>query len=200
MKAPDVIYANDYGIWYKTKPASSKQTDEYIRKDALLEWAEHHLENLNNINFSEDNYDAGKSHILSDLINKLKSMLTTDTIEKIKAEIEKRLKANGAFDEVGDDAWAYDQGLVDAYKSILSFIESLGKESVPKIKGWVARDKNNSLYLHWEKPHQILSYSIPVAWRGSDVMQPIKRLPDDFMPDLKFENDPIEVELIIKRV
>lgn len=68
-----------------------------------------------------------------------------DKVQKIKTEIERRLKANGAFDEVGDDAWAYDQGIVDAYKSILSFIKSLEKENEPKIKGWVARDRNNAL-------------------------------------------------------
>lgn len=78
-KAPDKIYilpmqnpADGYvGIAWSDK--HGKMT-EYIRKDALLEWAEHRLENLNNVNFNEDNYDAGKSHILSDLINKLNSM------------------------------------------------------------------------------------------------------------------------------
>lgn len=38
MKAPDVIYANDYGLWYKEKQPV-KETEAYIRKDALLEWA-----------------------------------------------------------------------------------------------------------------------------------------------------------------
>lgn len=36
MKAPDVIYANDYGIWYKKKPPV-KETEKFIRKDALVE-------------------------------------------------------------------------------------------------------------------------------------------------------------------
>lgn len=38
MKAPDKIYVNDYGIWYKKKPPV-KVTEEYIRKNALLGWA-----------------------------------------------------------------------------------------------------------------------------------------------------------------
>lgn len=41
------------------------------------------------------------------------------------AEIEKRLHANGAFDEVSDEAWAEDVGMCNAYKSILSFINTL---------------------------------------------------------------------------
>lgn len=43
----------------------------------------------------------------------------------IVAEIEKRLKANGAFDEMGDAAWWEDKGMCDAYKSILSFLDTL---------------------------------------------------------------------------
>ena len=38
MKAPDVIYANDYGLWYKEKQPV-KETEAYIRKEALLECA-----------------------------------------------------------------------------------------------------------------------------------------------------------------
>lgn len=46
------------------------------------------------------------------------------------AEIEKRLHANGAFDEVGDEAWAEDVGMCNAYKSILSFINTLEVKEV----------------------------------------------------------------------
>lgn len=53
-----------------------------------------------------------------------------ELIDKIRAEIANRLKANGAFDEVGDSAWEYDQGMIDAYKSILSFLDTLQE---PKI-------------------------------------------------------------------
>lgn len=46
------------------------------------------------------------------------------------AEIKKRLKANGAFDEVGDEAWAEDKGMCEAYRSILSFIDTLEVKEV----------------------------------------------------------------------
>lgn len=46
------------------------------------------------------------------------------------AEIEKRLHANGAFDEVGDEAWAEDVGMCNAYKSILSFLNTLEVKEV----------------------------------------------------------------------
>lgn len=70
----------------------------------------------------------------------------------------------------------------------------------PKIKGWVARDEINSIYLHWEKPHKIYSCGLPVAWRSPDIMQPIKRLSNALFPDLKFTDGPIEVELTIHKV
>ena len=44
------------------------------------------------------------------------------------AEIDDRLHCNGAFDEVGDYAWHYDQGMVDAYNHIKDFITSLRHE------------------------------------------------------------------------
>lgn len=43
----------------------------------------------------------------------------------VVAEIERRLKANGAFDEMGDAAWWEDKGMCDVYKSILSFVDTL---------------------------------------------------------------------------
>lgn len=43
----------------------------------------------------------------------------------VVAEIEKRLHTNGAFDEFGDEAWAEDVGMCNAYKSILSFLDTL---------------------------------------------------------------------------
>ena len=46
------------------------------------------------------------------------------------AEIEKRLHANGAFDEVGDEAWSEDVGMCNAYKSILSFLDTLEVKEV----------------------------------------------------------------------
>ena len=48
--------------------------------------------------------------------------------DKLIAEIDDRLHCNGAFDEVGDYWWHYDQGMVDAYNHIKDFITSLQQE------------------------------------------------------------------------
>ena len=50
--------------------------------------------------------------------------------EKLIAEIDERLHCNGSFDEVGDSAWLYDQGLIDAYKYIKKFVVSLKREQL----------------------------------------------------------------------
>lgn len=50
--------------------------------------------------------------------------------EKLKAEINERLHCNGSFDECGDTAWDYDQGMVAAYNYVLSSIESLQQEQL----------------------------------------------------------------------
>lgn len=61
------------------------------------------------------------------------------------------------------------------------------------IKGWVARDKEGYLVLHYKEPHRTLGNT---KWYSA---QSQKSLPRDSFPDLTWDDDPIEVELIIKR-
>ena len=58
-------------------------------------------------------------------------MTAQEIIERLRAEIKIRLSANGAFDEEGDSAWHYDQGMIDAYNYILSFLSDLEKKEKP---------------------------------------------------------------------
>ena len=64
------------------------------------------------------------------------------------------------------------------------------------ISGWVARDSNESLYLFCLKPER-------VRYLGSSdgvwMSRTIEKLDPALFPDLSWESDPIEVELIIKR-
>lgn len=92
--------------------------------------------------------------------------------EKLKAEIEERLHCNGSFDECGDTAWDYDQGMVAAYNYVLSFIDTLQQEQ-PEVdldnkiekylRGWVARDKDGRLWFYTDKPwkHDGKSWEVP---------------------------------------
>lgn len=69
-----------------------------------------------------------------------------------------------------------------------------GKSEILTIKGWVARDKDGSIELFLEKPY-----------RGETVWYPQPAtehnyLSNDSFQDLRWEDEPIEVELILKRI
>ena len=66
------------------------------------------------------------------------------------------------------------------------------------IKGWVARDENGQLYLHYTKPERIGSKVTSYAWRDPHhLMKPIKRLPDNMFAELTFDDGPIKVKIEI---
>jgi len=65
--------------------------------------------------------------------------------------------------------------------------------------GYVARDKDNTLWFHYRKPH--LENDIEKTWWGSN--DKTFRIYDWDFPefkDLKFEDEPIKVEFNIKIV
>ena len=70
-----------------------------------------------------------------------------------------------------------------------------------KIKGWVARDQNigedgTNLYLGYNKPKSI-GQSPFVTWCDyGDFIS----LPKEMFPELTWEDEPIEVELTIKKI
>lgn len=70
-----------------------------------------------------------------------------------------------------------------------------------KIKGWVARDQNvgedgTNLYFGYEKPKRIASGQY-ITWVGfGDFIS----LPKDMFQSLTCKDEPIEVELTIKKI
>lgn len=64
------------------------------------------------------------------------------------------------------------------------------------ISGWVARDKMGTTCLYNECPER---YNAPINEWGADNPLQYYRIPDELFPDLTWDDDPIEVELIIKR-
>jgi len=67
------------------------------------------------------------------------------------------------------------------------------KDADTVIQGWVARDMNGRLYVYCHEPKRNL---MECLWEG-EIMN--ISLSDDMFPDLTWESEPIEVELIIKR-
>lgn len=80
MKAPDKIYINNYngndtwGNQWHTKPAIDPVTisHEYIRKNALLEWANSEMSREQG--YTTEDAECAYRHALQDLVTKLNSM------------------------------------------------------------------------------------------------------------------------------
>lgn len=75
-------------------------------------------------------------------------------------------------------------GFETAYKEI---------SALPTIKGWVARDKNGQMWLYGQMPWRNVS-----VWTTNNGRNFI-RIDPTLFPDLRWEDEPIEVELPIIR-
>ncbi len=78
-------------------------------------------------------------------------------------------------------------GFETAYKEI---------SALPTIKGWVARDEDGTLEFYDSKPQRIEDMEF---W-NSETSMFCTSLPKDMLPSLRWEDEPIEVEIIIKEV
>lgn len=61
---------------------------------------------------------------------------------------------------------------------------------------WVARDKDGKLWFYREKPRRVKDGGY---WVLDDISDYECVLPEDLFPYLKWEDEPIEVELTIKK-
>ena len=71
--------------------------------------------------------------------------------------------------------------------------EEIGQ--LPKIKGWVARDKDNNLFFFKSFPLKDSD-----GWYGSSPLWVERKETNKIFPKLSFDDNPIEVELTISRV
>ena len=63
------------------------------------------------------------------------------------------------------------------------------------LKGFVARDENGLLFLHYKKPNRYNG-----MWLSSSLISNCLKLPDDSFPSLTWEDEPVEVEIQTKIV
>ena len=77
MEAPDKIYTDNRGVYAELPIFSQADANvEYIRKDALLEWAKEQLDILNKqtLLHPDDEVFWGQRNAFKQLIDKLNSM------------------------------------------------------------------------------------------------------------------------------
>lgn len=76
----------------------------------------------------------------------------------------------------------------------ISYIKGLTEQlDCPTIKGWVARESDGYIYLFAEKPTRNQKIG---GWNGTTLLE----FPKGILPQIRWEDEPIEVELIIKEV
>lgn len=64
------------------------------------------------------------------------------------------------------------------------------------IKGYAARDENGRLNFFLGAPHRFANPKGDDYWVGHGRM----KQPNEFLPELSWEDEPIEVEISIKRI
>lgn len=72
-------------------------------------------------------------------------------------------------------------------------------DKIEKIKGWVARDKDGQLCVFYgDPPHR----GGCERWRHPEhcPLGDWMNIPEEMFPELKWKDEPVEVELTIKRI
>ena len=128
-----------------------------------------------------------------------KKVMVMTGIEKIKAEIERQIKEECPLDTYEGrckSCWA---------NTLLTFINSLIEEQQqePKIKGWVARNRPNTspnLQFFYERPIRRDNGYGDKFWHSPTPWSKSISISQKLFPYLKWEDEPIEVELMISEI
>ena len=157
------------------KQQKEKSTD----KPSMLQLLREHLANT-----SREQLDAEFEALKEFTISKFTPWNENDTLNLNNAIL------------VAENEWGVDSFTAKWLKTFPERIKSLciqmkidvKDSNLSTIKGWIARDKDGRLWFHWEKPERKGD-----EWLGFTGMFILGGL----FPDLKWEDDPIEVELPI---
>ena len=115
---------------------------------------------------------------------------------------EKKLKAIvNSYNDGGDMT---DQGAVFYSKQLLSLV---GNKELPKINGWLTRQKNGELSLFWSRPYteeEIKSVLTPKQYKELEKMLApdpgcSHKLPKEFFEEIKPEDKPVKVEILFRK-
>ena len=116
-------------------------------------------------------------------------------LQAVKAEIERLYKAEIPEHDPQCD---FSDGYICGLSAIDYFIESLEQEKseIPTIRGYVARLGNGNLGLSASKPYYCtIDGKKIIGIDGGGFL-----IDSSLFPDIKWEDEPIEVELIIRKV
>jgi hypothetical protein len=86
----------------------------------------------------------------------------------------------------------YNEDRRNAYIKALTEIEEL-----PKIKGWAVKDPDGTLFIGNNKPRRLGGEPEYDMWVD---LGEFMKIPNEMLPNITWDSDPIEVELLIRRV
>lgn len=105
----------------------------------------------------------------------------------IPADIQEAAEKAALHYDMGTEGMAYQDGYKDG---MLAERERL--VSCPAINGWVARDENGQVWLYAQRPFR--NHAVWTTDKGRYFI----RINDTFFPSLRWEDEPREVEIIIR--
>jgi Ca2+-dependent lipid-binding protein len=93
---------------------------------------------------------------------------------------------------------SFDCGRVSAYKELINFLNTFETIEVKstellKVKGYLVRDKDDYTAIYAEKPHRGKT-----EWVNDSCLMTINDT--RLVPNIEFEDEPIEVEITLKRL
>lgn len=190
------IFSTAFDRAYALGKQTETVTQEEIRK-AAVEYAEENMwypgetsyeDDINDMTESfADAFESGANFVLG----KQTEAIMCEDVEKAAEEY-----AEKAMEHVYSEEWdsEYVQGLIEA--AWYDGYTALGKQENDAntvISGWVARDKDGHLFMYCTKPERNENLQV---WMGryADFC-----LRDILFPDLTWDDEPIEVGIIIKQ-
>ena len=90
-----------------------------------------------------------------------------------------------------DETWDMNEQCREPYIKALLEVESL-----PKVHGWISRDKDGLLGFYSDKPKRFDDK----AWWCDPGCYTALALPPESYPEITWESEPLEVELLIRRI
>ena len=161
---------------------------QYIDKAALVAEIDE-LDELNIFLDTTNKYNEDYKCGYEDALERVREFI--DTFEVKEVDLEKDVDA---ILETND--WNYDK--IDFYEFAKHFFElgleiQKGETELSKVKGFLVRDKDDYTAIYAEKPHRGKTEWVD----GNDSC--LMTINDArLVPDIEFEEEPVEVEVVIK--
>lgn len=178
------------------QPKCGVGTDEWNARSKAVRWLKSLPERFNLQ--PKQGWNGDDNVLLNNIINIIqnKKYVNDDAARKIYVDFLKSLRPKHEIhkektkEPKHTEVWV--EGRTIFEQDANTFVNTEG-ESEAKLTGWVARDKDEKIWVYETCPEK---YSDWQQWVGNDGSM---RLDQKSFPDLKWEDEPVEVEITIRK-